>query len=98
MKCKTCSSKPYCDEQHELSCKQDGYCWYSPTAWANLTEFIDEFNEHCYMGNESDKAFFDIWELEMAKAFVRDYPEGAVRVSKIILALKDVNEVKIKIE
>ena len=47
---------------------------------------------------DEDIEFFDTWELEMAKAFLRDFSDGAVRVSKIILALKDVGDIKIKIE
>ena len=67
--------------------------------WARLTEFIKEFEKHCDMYNlEEDKEFFDVWELEMAKALLRDSPEASVRISKIILALKDVVDIKIKIE
>ena len=46
---------------------------------------------------EEDCEFFETWELEMAKALLHDYPEGAVRVAKVILAVKDINDVKIKI-
>lgn len=64
-----------------------------------LSKFIDEFNSRCKNGySDENKEFFDFCELEMAKAFLCDYSEMAVRVSKMILALKDVNDIKIKIE
>jgi hypothetical protein len=64
-----------------------------------MTEFIEKFNAFAkdWPNKECDE-FFEICELEMAKAFLSDSPEVAVRVSKIILALKDVNEIKIKVE
>ena len=64
-----------------------------------LSRFIEDFNSHAEMKNfEEDKVFFETYELDMAKAFLLDESEVAVRVSKIILALKDVNDIKIKIE
>lgn len=64
-----------------------------------LSKFIEHFNIHAEMKNqEEDAEFFDTWELEMAKALLLDEPEGAVRISKIILMLKDIGNVKIKIE
>ena len=42
--------------------------------------------------------FFDAWELDMVKALLNDCTEGAIRVAKIILALKDVGDIKIKID
>lgn len=99
MKCKTCFSKLYCDEQTKLECKNNNYSWYSPENWAKLTEFIEEYNEHAYMKHpEIDSNFFDAWELKMAKALLDEYPEGAIRVSKIILALKDIGDIKVRIE
>lgn len=63
--------------------------------WENLYKFIRDFNEHSYMRNQKeDYKFFKAWELEMAKAFLHDYPEGAIRVAKVILAAKDINDVK----
>ena len=99
MKCKTCFSKLYCEEQTKLECKNNNYFLYHPEAWTKLTEFIEEFNKHAHMRHpEIDSDFFDGCELKMAKAFLDGYPEIAVRVSKIILALKDVGDIKIKIE
>lgn len=67
--------------------------------WERLAKFIEDFNNHAYMTNpDEDAEFFDTWELEMAKALLHYYPEGAIRVSKIILALKDVGDIKVKIE
>lgn len=67
--------------------------------WERLYKFIEDFNCHAKMQiQEEDSCFFETWELEMAKAMLRDYSDGAVRVSKIILALKDVNDIKIKID
>lgn len=67
--------------------------------WRRLTEFIREFNEHaCMSFPEEDEEFFDAYELKMAKAFLRDSSGTAVRVAKIILALKDISDIKIKIE
>lgn len=62
-----------------------------------MTEFIEKYNA-CDMFDEANWEFLGTCELEMAKAFLLDAPEMSVRVSKIILALKDVNEIKIKVE
>ena len=67
--------------------------------WARLIQFIEKFENHSLMKNpEKDGEFFDTWELEMAKALLTDSSDGAVRIAKIILALKDINDIKIKIE
>lgn len=67
--------------------------------WYRLNQFIKEFEEHASMHNpDEDQEFFDTWELDMAKALLADCPESAIRVSKIILALKDVNNVRVRIE
>ena len=67
--------------------------------WIKLNQFIKEFNEHAYMRNPGeDEKFFDCWELNMAKALIDDAPTHSVRIAKIILALKDIGDIKIKIE
>ena len=67
--------------------------------WEKLYKFIEDFNNHARMENPyEDAEFFDIWELEMAKALLCDYPKGAIRISKIILASKDIGDINIKIE
>lgn len=67
--------------------------------WYRLNQFIKKFEEHSNMNNpEEDEEFFDTWELDMAKALLNDSPDCIVRVAKIILALKDINDIKIKIE
>lgn len=69
--------------------------------WKRLAAFIENYDKHAHMNNpDEDGEFFDTWELEMAKAFLLDCSNcnAAVRISKIILALKDVGDIKIKIE
>lgn len=67
--------------------------------WIKLTQFIKKFEDYAFMKNPREsEEFFDTWELEMAKALLTDCPDGVVRVSKIILALKDVGDIKIKID
>ena len=64
-----------------------------------LSTFIEEFNKHSKWEDfEVDSAFFDVCELELVKAFMTDNRKLAIRVSKMILALNDVNEIKIKVE
>lgn len=64
-----------------------------------MTEFIEKFNALAEdWSNKEHNEFFETCELEMAKAFLLDSPEMSVRVSKIILALKDVNDIRIKVE
>lgn len=36
--------------------------------------------------------------FEMAKALVLNYPDVAVKVAKMILAYKDLNDIKVKVE
>lgn len=36
--------------------------------------------------------------FEMAKALVLNYPDTAVKVAKMILAYKDLNDIKVKVE
>lgn len=67
--------------------------------WTRLIQFIEKFENHKLMKSpEEDGEFFDTWELEMAKALLTDSPDGAVRIAKIIFALKDISDIKIKIE
>lgn len=64
-----------------------------------LSKFIEECNKHACMKNpEEDAEWFCTWELDMAKAFLSDSPDGSIRVAKIILALKDIGDIRIKIE
>ena len=98
MKCKTCYMECRCDEQTKFDCKNNDYYGYGKEYWIELHEFIEEFNKHSFMESTEDRDFFDAWELKMAKAFLHDSPEASVRISKIILALKDINDVKVKIE
>ena len=64
-----------------------------------LSAFIEKFNKHSKMENlEADAAFFDICELELVKAFMTDNRKLAIRVSKMILALNDIDSITIKVE
>lgn len=64
-----------------------------------LIEFVEKFNTHAMNINPyEDREFFEAYELEFAKAFLLDFPDASIRVSKIILALKDINDIKIKVE
>lgn len=67
--------------------------------WVRLNKFIKKFENHAYMRNpEEDEEFFNTWELDMAKALLSDSPDCIVRVAKMILALKYIEDIKIKIE
>ena len=67
--------------------------------FSNLKKFIDDLNKHAYMENPVvDEAFFDNFELDMARAFILDSPDVSVKVSKIILALKNIGDIRVKIE
>lgn len=63
-----------------------------------LSKFIEDFNAHAESYNDEAQEFFKTCELDMARAFLLDLPESAIRVSKIILALQDINDIKVKIE
>lgn len=63
-----------------------------------LSKFIEDFNTHAETYNDEGREFFETFELDMAKVFLLDLPESAIRVSKIILALNDINDIKVKIE
>lgn len=67
--------------------------------WKELTKFIEKFNSHVDMENlEEDIEFLETWELDMAKALLKDDPETSVKISKIILASKGISDINIKIE
>lgn len=67
--------------------------------WKELTKFIEQFNNHVNMNNlEEDIAFLETWELDMAKALLKDDPETSVKIAKIILASKGISDINIKIE
>lgn len=69
----------------------------------NLHEIIEKFDDVANKFVEGkytkeDENFLDTFDLDMAKAFYLDEPHGAVRVAKMILALKEIGEIKVKIE
>ena len=63
-----------------------------------LAEFMATYNK--YLNDYSDEAreFFRNFDLELAKAFMSDFPESSISVSKIILAVHNIGEIKVKIE
>lgn len=72
----------------------------------NVTDVIEKINTsmdkltecHEYDSYKKDLEVIDNMDFELAKAFILDWEDVAVKVSKMILAHKDINEVKIKIE
>ena len=65
----------------------------------NLREFTSKFIENvCDYTTEEAREFFKIYEIELAKALMLDFPKESPRVAKIILALKDMDKINIKIE
>lgn len=65
-----------------------------------LMEFIEKFNTYARSGYGCKEAeeFFRIYELELAKALFLDFPEQSIKISKMILALNDISDIKIKFE
>ena len=63
-----------------------------------LAEFMATYNKYCNDYSDEAAEFFQTFELELAKAFMLDFPDSSVRVAKIILAIHDIEEIKIKIE
>ena len=64
-----------------------------------LAEFMATYKKYAEdCGAPGAEEFFRTFELELAKAFMLDFPDSSVRVAKIILAMHDVEEIKVKIE
>ena len=65
-----------------------------------LMEFLEKLNTYAKAdyGCKEAEEFFRIYELEFAKALFLDFPDQSVKASKIILALNDIGDIKIKIE
>lgn len=72
----------------------------------NVTDVIEKINTSIDNLNrcaddetyKKDLEFFNSMDFELAKAFVLDWEDVAVKVAKMILAHKDINDIKIKIE
>lgn len=60
-------------------------------------DFIKQFNEYARDPDNAPSEYFETCELDMAKALMYDFPVSSVRIAKIILAIKDVSDVKVKI-
>lgn len=72
----------------------------------NVTDAIEKINisldklryaNNCD-GFKKDLEVYDNMDFELAKAFILDWEDVAVKAAKMILAHKDVNDIKIKIE
>lgn len=69
----------------------------------NVTNVIEEFNitiakiNNAYE-NEKELEILDKVDFDLAKALVLDWEDVAVRVAKMILAHKDINDIKVKVE
>lgn len=72
----------------------------------NVTDVIEKINisldrlryGDSYDGFKKDLEVYNNMDFELAKAFVLDWEDVAVKVAKMILAHKDINDIKIKIE
>ena len=72
----------------------------------NVTDVIEKVNASIDNLNKNpndeaykkDLEYFNSMDFELAKAFILDWGDVAVKVAKMILAHKDVNDIKIKIE
>ena len=72
----------------------------------NVTDVIEKVNTSIdnLNKNPDDKAskkdleYLNSMDFELAKAFILDWEDVAVKVAKMILAHKDINDIKIKIE
>ena len=63
-----------------------------------LRELIEKYNSYFHVYTDESADFFNTFDLELAKAFMLDFPDSSIRVAKIILAMKDIGEIKVKIE
>lgn len=72
----------------------------------NVTDVIEKINtsidnlNKCpnYEACKKDAEVYETMEFELAKAFILDWEDVAVRVAKMILAHKDISDIKVKVE
>ena len=72
----------------------------------NVTDVIEKINTSIDNLNKcpEDEAYkkdlevYNNMDFELAKAFVLDWEDVAVKVAKMILAHKDINDIKVKFE
>lgn len=72
----------------------------------NVTDVIEKINtsidnlNKCpeYEAYKKDLEVYNNMDFELAKAFVLDWEDVAVKVAKMILAHKDINDIKVKFE
>lgn len=62
----------------------------------NVTDVIEKINTSIDNLNKCPKD--ESYKFELAKAFVLDWEDVAVKVAKMILAHKDINDIKVKFE
>ena len=76
------------------------------TYFENTTKAIEKYNEIAnrvwhlpeYEIDQNDLEFMENLDFTIAKALIVDWNDVAVRAAKMILAHRDINDVKIKIE
>lgn len=72
----------------------------------NITDVIEKINTSLYNlrdgdtydGFEKDLEVYKTMDFELAKAFISDWEDMAVKVAKMILAHKDISDIKVKVE
>lgn len=72
----------------------------------NVTDVIEKVNismdKLCaYDGSDGfkkDLELYDSMDFELAKAFILDWEDVAVKMAKMILAHKDISDIKVKFE
>ena len=65
----------------------------------NLREFTRKFMKYvCEPDVKEAEEFLKIYEMELAKALVLDFPTGSPKVAKLILAFHNMDKVNIEIK
>ena len=65
----------------------------------NLRKFYTKFIEFvCEPDVKEAEDFLKIYEMELAKALVLDFPTGSPKVAKLILAFHNMDKVNIEIK
>lgn len=61
-------------------------------------ESLDNWNELHENAGKKDIDFVNSIDFELAKAFILDWEDVAVKMAKMILAHKDISDIKVKVE
>lgn len=59
---------------------------------------LDNWNELHENAGKKDIDFVNSIDFELAKAFILDWEDVAVKMAKMILAHKDISDIKVKVE